>query len=167
MRRIGLAVVVAGVLALKPLAAEAQPSGRVARVGILSVDVASFDDAARDVFLAALKDFGWVRGQNLFFEARYAAGQSDRLPALAAELARLKVDVIITFLNQETLAAQQATASIPIVMIRGIYPEQAGLVARLAHPRGNGTGATIRPATGGEDPQTRQRGAPQRARSAA
>jgi putative ABC transport system substrate-binding protein len=140
----------AGGLLAAPLAAEGQPSSRVARVGILSVEVDSLDDLGRVAFLGALKDLGWIPGQNLIFEARYAAGQSDRLPALAAELVRLKVDMIITFLNQETLAAQQAMASIPIVMLRGIYPEQAGLVASLAHPGGNVTGTTVGPVTGGK-----------------
>ncbi len=148
-RRTFLGVIAGGLLAA-PLVGEAQPAGRVARVGILSVDAASFDDVAGRVFRAALKDLGWIDGQNLVFEARYAAGQSDRLPALAAELVRLKVDMIITFLNQETLAAQQATASIPIVMLRGINPVQAGLVASLARPGGNVTGTTVGPVTGGK-----------------
>jgi len=139
-----------GILLAAPLAAEGQLSGRVAHVGILSVDVESLDDVGRVAFVAALKDLGWLMGQNLVFEARYAAGQPDRLPALAAELVRLKVDMIITFLNHETLAAQRATASIPIVMLRGIYPEQAGLIASLAHPGGNVTGTTVGPVTAGK-----------------
>jgi ABC-type uncharacterized transport system substrate-binding protein len=148
-RRAFLGTLASGLLAA-PLAAEGQLSGRVAHVGILSVDVESLDDVGRVAFVAALKDLGWLVGQNLVFEARYAAGQPDRLPALAAELVRLKVDMIITFLNQETLAAQQATASIPIVMLRGIYPEQAGLIASLAHPGGNVTGTTVGPVTAGK-----------------
>jgi ABC-type uncharacterized transport system substrate-binding protein len=140
----------AGGLLATPFAAEAQPSGRVARVGILSADAESLDNVSRGVFVAALKDLGWIVGQNLFFEARYAAGQSDRLPALAAELVRLKVDMIIAFRNRETLAAQRATASIPIVMLLGIYPEQAGLVASLARPGGNVTGTTVGAVTGGK-----------------
>src|SRR5262249_13417317 len=148
-RRAFIAIVGTSVLA-RPLAAEGQPPGRVAHLGLLSVDVASFDDAARNAFVAALRELGWIVGQNLVVEARYAAGQTDRLPALAAELVRLKVDLILTFLNEETLAAQQATASIPIVMLRGIYPEQAGFVASLAHPGGNITGTTVGPVTGGK-----------------
>lgn len=144
-----LLTTVAGLFAA-PVAAEAQPSGRVAHFGLLSVDVASFDDAAKDAFVAALRELGWIVGQNLVFEARYAAGQADRLPALAAELVRLKVDLIITFLYEETLAAQQATASIPILMLRGIYPEQARFVASLARPGGNITGTTVGPVTGGK-----------------
>src|SRR5262247_1533233 len=125
-------------------AAEAQRTGKVARVGILSVEPP--EQAARSSpFLAALRDRRWIAGQNIVFEARYAAGQTDRLPALAAELVRLKVDLIVTFLNQETLAAKQATASIPIVMVLGVYPVEAGLVASLARPGGNVTGTTVAP----------------------
>jgi putative ABC transport system substrate-binding protein len=102
----------------------------------------------RSLFLAALRDLGWVAGQNVVFEPRYAAGHTDRLPALAAELVRLKVDVIVTFLNQETLAAKQATSSIPIVMVLGVFPEHAGLVASLARPGGNVTGTTVAPIVG-------------------
>jgi ABC-type uncharacterized transport system substrate-binding protein len=148
-RRAFLVSMTGGFLAV-PRPVEAQPIGQVARVGVLSIEAASLDDFSRRAFLATLKDRGWTEGQNLVFEARYAAGQSDRLPALAAELVRLKVDMIITFQNQETRAAQQATSSIPIVMLRGIYPEQAGLVASLAHPGGNVTGTTVGPVTGGK-----------------
>ena len=140
-----------GSLLAAPLAVEAQPARRVARVGVLSVESPpSYDDAGRAAFLAALKDLGWIEDRTLFLETRYAAGQSDRLPALAAELVRLKVDVIITFLNQETLAAQQATPSIPIVMFLGVYPVQAGFVSSLARPGGNITGTTVGPVTGGK-----------------
>ena len=148
-RRAFIATLAGGLLAA-PLAAEAQPSGRVAHVGLLSVNVASFDDASNNAFVAALRELGWIVGENLVVEARYAAGRVDRLPALAEELVRLKVELIITFFNEETLAAQQATASIPIVMLRGIYPEQARFVASLARPGGNITGMTVGPVTGGK-----------------
>ena len=134
-----------------PLAVEAQPVGKVTRVGILSLEAAPSTEAgAVAPFLAALRDLGWIAGQNIVIEPRYAAGQPDQLPALAAELVRLKVDVIVTFLNQETLAAMRATASIPIVMFLGIYPVQAGLVASLARPGGNVTGTSVGPVTGGK-----------------
>jgi ABC-type uncharacterized transport system substrate-binding protein len=140
----------AGSLLAAPLADGAQPSDSVARVGILSIEVESLDNVSRVAFVTALKDLGWIVGQNLLFEARYAAGQPNRLAALAAELVRLKVDVIITFQNQEALAVQQATASIPFVMYLGVYPEQVGLVASLAHPGGNVTGTTVGAITGGK-----------------
>ncbi len=149
-RRSFLGTLTGGLLAA-PLAADGQQAGKVRRVGILSVGaVPSAEEVARSPFLAALRDLGWIMGQNIAFEPRHAAGQPDRLPALAAELVGLKVDVIVTFLNQETLAAKQATTSIPIVMLFGVYPVQAGLVASLARPGGNVTGTTVAPLTGGK-----------------
>jgi ABC-type uncharacterized transport system substrate-binding protein len=129
-----------------PVGAGAQQAEKIARVGFLSVGTAPApEEVARSPFLAALRDRRWIAGQNIVFEARYAAGQTARLPALAAELVQLKVDLIVTFLNQETLAAKQATASIPIVMVLGVYPVEAGLVASLARPGGNVTGTTVAP----------------------
>jgi ABC-type uncharacterized transport system substrate-binding protein len=146
---------------------EAQLAGKVARIGILSVGAApSAEEVTRFPFGAALRDLGWIAGQNVVFEPRYAAGQPDRLPALAAELVRLKVDVIVTFLNQETMAAKQATASIPIVMLLGVYPVQAGLVASLAHPGGNVTGTTVAPVTGGKYLELLKQAVPKLARVA-
>jgi len=150
MRRIGLAVVLA-VSLLAPLAAEGQPTGKVARIGILGIGAApSAEEVARSPFRAALRDLGWIAGQNLVFESRYAAGQPERLPALAAELARLQVDVIVTIQDQETLAAKRATASIPIVMVLSINPVSAGLVASYARPGGNVTGTTVAPISEGK-----------------
>src|SRR5262249_16855638 len=83
-------------------------------------------------------------------ESRFAAGYTDRLPALAAELVRLKVDVFVTVFNQETLAAKQATDSIPIVMLLGIFPVEVGLVASLARPGGNVTGTSVAPMASGK-----------------
>jgi putative tryptophan/tyrosine transport system substrate-binding protein len=145
IRRAVPVILALGVLA-PPLAVEGQSSGKVVRIGMLSMGTApSVEGPAGSLFLAALRDLGWVAGRNVVFEPRYAAGHTDRLPALAAELVRLKVDVIVTFLNQETLAAKQATSSIPIVMVLGVFPEEAGLVASLAHPGGNVTGTTVAP----------------------
>jgi putative tryptophan/tyrosine transport system substrate-binding protein len=127
MKRRAFIGTLAGGLLAAPFAAEAQQAGKVRRVGILSVGaVPSAEEIARSPFLAALRDLGWIAGQDIAFEPRHAAGQPDRLPALAAELVGLKVDVIVTLLNQETLAAKQATTSIPIVMLLGVYPVQAG-----------------------------------------
>ena len=112
MRRktVRLVVLLVLVLLTAPFAAHAQP-GKVYWIGVLSQGSPASGTsalAARQSFLQRLHDLGWIVGQNLVFEARYAAGQADRLPALAAELVRLKVDLIITFLNDETLAAHQA-----------------------------------------------------------
>jgi putative ABC transport system substrate-binding protein len=156
------------VLLAAPLAAEAQQAGKVARVGILSVDTAPApEEITRSPFFAALRDLRWIASQNIVFEARYAAGQTDRLPALAAELVRLKVDLIVTFLNQETLAAKQATASIPIVMVLGVYPVEAGLVASLARPGGNVTGTTVAPLAAAKYLELLKQAVPKLARVAA
>jgi putative ABC transport system substrate-binding protein len=165
-RRTFLALVPGGLLAA-PLVGEAQQGGKVGRIGILSLGIAPApEEVARSPFLAALRDLGWIAGQNFVFEARHAAGQTDRLPALAAELVRIKVDLIVTFLNQETLAAKQATTSIPIVMILGVYPVQAGLIASLARPGGNVTGTTTAPLTGAKYLELLKQAVPKLARVA-
>jgi putative ABC transport system substrate-binding protein len=148
-----------------PLGAEGQRTGKVARVGILSVDPPERGSLVPR-FLAALSEFHWVAGQNIIFETRYTAGRTDRLPAVAEELVRLKVDLIVTFLNQETLAAKRATASIPIVMVLGVYPVEAGLVASLARPGGNVTGTTVAPLASGKFLEMLKQAVPKLARVA-
>jgi putative ABC transport system substrate-binding protein len=124
------------------LAVEAQQSGKVYRVGVLSSGGSSADDGySQEAFLERLRDLGWIAGQNLTFEPRRAEGQLDRLPGLAAELVQLKVSLILAFGNQAALAAKRATATIPIVMLSG-DPVGSGLVVSLAHPGGNITGLT-------------------------
>src|SRR6478736_3600940 len=83
---------------------------------------------------------GWVEGKNISIEYRYAEGTHDRLPDLAAELVRLKVDVIVTFATSDTLAAKKATGAIPIVTAGGADPVAGGLIESLARPGGNVTG---------------------------
>lgn len=145
-----LIALIVGVLAVPP-GAGAQPVGKVARVGILSVGVAPPpEEIAKSPLLTSLRDLGWIAGQSIVFETRFAAGQTDQLPALAADLVRLKVDVIVALTNHETLAAKQATTSIPIVMLLGVAPVEAGLVASLARPGGNITGTTVAPIAGGK-----------------
>jgi ABC-type uncharacterized transport system substrate-binding protein len=140
-----------GAVLVAPLIAEAQQADRVARVGVLSVgQVLPWEEIAKSPLLTSLRSLGWIAGQNIVFEPRFAEGQTDRLPALAADLVRLKVDVIATLTNQETLAAKQATNSIPIVMLLGVGPVEAGLVASLARPGGNVTGVTVAPIAGGK-----------------
>jgi len=146
-RRALLGTMAAGLLAASRIG-HAEVAGRVRRVGILSIETGR--EGADAALPSALKELGWIPGQNLVFEARYAAGRPDRLPALAAELVKLKVDVIVTILNQEALAAKRATTTIPIVMFLGVYPVQAGLVASLARPGGNVTGTTVGPVTAGK-----------------
>jgi ABC-type uncharacterized transport system substrate-binding protein len=123
-----------------PNAAEAQPA-KVPRVGLLGVgsaDQSPFFDALRQ----GLRERGWTEGQNIAFEDRTTVGQYGRLPDVAAELVRLKVDVIVTTGTTAALAARKATGTIPIVMTAGSDPVETGLVASLARPGGNVTGMT-------------------------
>ena len=125
---------------MAPLAAEAQPAGKVHRIGWLSgAYPPSGPDASLQAFLQGLRDLGYVEGQNITIESRYGEGKSERLSELAAELVRLKVDVIVALGNPATRAAKQATSTIPIVILTG-DPVGEGFVTSLAHPGGNLTG---------------------------
>jgi putative ABC transport system substrate-binding protein len=138
VRRAALAVVLAlGFLAL-PLASGAQQATKVWRVGYLGY---GYPTEARDLetFRQRLRDLGYVEGKNLVIESRLA-GSSERLPALAAELVGLKLDVIAAWPNPTIVALMRATKTIPIVMIIAGDPVGAGLVSSLAHPGGNVTG---------------------------
>jgi ABC-type uncharacterized transport system substrate-binding protein len=116
---------------------KAQQSGKIARIGILSL--ASGPNPNMDIF-PGLRDLGWIEGQNMVVEYRWAAGREDQLPTLAAELVRLKVDIIVTSTTPAAKAAKQATTTIPIVMTFVADPVGSGLVASLARPSGNITG---------------------------
>jgi putative ABC transport system substrate-binding protein len=123
-----------------PLPAAAQAPVVVRRIGVLSQ--VSTSDAARwhQAFRAGLRELGWIEGANLAIEYRYADGKSDRLPDLAAELVRMKVEVIVTSFTSATLAARNATKAIPIVMVAAADPVASGLVRSEAKPGGNVTG---------------------------
>jgi putative ABC transport system substrate-binding protein len=133
MRRIGLAVVLA--LLVAPVAAQAQQAGKVYRMGVLGEGA----DVGAKTFADAMREFGWIEGQNLKPERRHADRQ-DKLPALAAELVELKVDLIYTTGTPATRAAKQATKTIPIVFVLDADPVASGLVASYARPGGNVTG---------------------------
>jgi putative ABC transport system substrate-binding protein len=133
-------LLVAGVLG-----AEAQPAGRPARVGFLTPSSRSTFESGerlinRDAFIARLRDLGWIEGQNLVVESRYAEGAYHRLQTLAVELVNLPVDVIFANSAPAALAAKQATTSIPIVFETLGEPISAGLVSSLARPERNVTG---------------------------
>jgi putative ABC transport system substrate-binding protein len=130
--------VLAGSLLAAPLAAEAQPAGKVWRIGLISVT----HRRTEDVFFQQLRELGYVEGQNLVVERRYSEGQAERFPEFAAALARLNVDMIIVTTTPAALAVKNATKTIPIVQPNSIDPVGAGLVASLARPGGNFTGAT-------------------------
>jgi len=121
-----------------PLAAFAQRP-RVPTIGALVIGNISPEQFWRE-FRQGLRDLGYVEGQNIRFEFRSAEGHLDRLPELAAELVRLKVDIIVTWFTPTALAAKQATREIPIVMAETGDPIGTGLIASLARPGGNVTG---------------------------
>src|SRR5262245_17391630 len=124
-----------GAVLAASLGAEAQPSTTTSRIGLLT-------DLAWEPLREALRDLGYVEGKNVVFELRRSDGRSEGWPELATELVRLKVDVIVTEGTPATLAAKQATTTIPIVMVGTGDPLTTGLVASLARPRGNVTGST-------------------------
>jgi ABC-type uncharacterized transport system substrate-binding protein len=133
-------VALVGMLVLLSPPAWAQRAKKTFTVGVLSPF--SPRDAAvwHEAFRQGLRDLGWVEGNNIGIEYRFADGKSDRLAALAAELVRVKVDVIVTAVNTDTLAAKNATKTVPIVMASAGDPVAFGLVNSLAHPGGNVTG---------------------------
>jgi len=119
--------------------AEAQQPGKVFRIGFLDRST-SGSAVYVDTFRQELSKLGWIEGKNIIIEYRFAEGKTDRLPELAAELVRLKVDLIVTTGRVPALAAKSATTTIPIVMMANPDPVGEGLVASLARPGGNVTG---------------------------
>ena len=144
-RDAGVAVLLGLAFSVRPLAAQAQQAGKVYRIGYLSTPTRESVERGVQAFLRKLRELGWVEGQNLIIEYRWAEGNVERLPALAAELVRRKVDVIVAPAGSAALAAKSATKSIPIVMIFPSDPVEIGLVASLSRPGGNITGTTFTP----------------------
>ena len=135
-------VLALGASALAPLASFAQPAGKIWRVGFLAqrhVDLVD-TDSYYGPFTQGMRELGYIVGKNLVIEWRSAEGNSGRLPELAAELVRLKVDVLVTAATSTSLAAQKATNVIPIIMIGIGDPVGDGFVKSLARPSGNITG---------------------------
>jgi len=129
-----------------PLLAEAQPAGKVPRIGFLLGPAPDEGGPYVEAFRQGLRELGYVEGQNIAIEYRWAERKYERLPALAADLVRMKVDVIVTTAPPVVMAAKQATRTIPIVFTSAIDPVARGLVASLARPGGNITGlASIDP----------------------
>jgi len=129
----------AGGLLAAPLA-EAQAPAKVPRIGFLLGSPPAVGAPYLEAFRQGLRELGYVEGQNIAIEYRWAGGKYERLPALAAELVRLKVDVLVTSAPPVPLAAKQATSTIPIVFTSAADPVAAGPVASLARPGGNITG---------------------------
>src|SRR5437667_7061386 len=122
-----------------PVAANAQQPAKVDRIGYLATSLTA-SPHLREAFLQGLRDLGYVEGRNVAIEYRDAEGKSERLPALAAELVALKVDVIVAGGTPLILAAKQATRTLPIVFAAASDPVTDGLVTSLARPGGNVTG---------------------------
>jgi len=139
-RRAWLAGCAAGVLAA-PLAGFAQQQrSKIARIGFLAAASASSSADRREALIAGLRALGYVEGKNMLIEYRWAEGNYERLPGLAAELVQMNVDVIVAAASAAIQAAQQATGTIPIVMIGAADPVASGFVASLARPGRNITG---------------------------
>ena len=133
------------------LSAEAQRSAKIPRVGYLTGATPDGISARIEAFRQGLRELGYLEGKNIVIEYRYADLKSDRLSALAAELVRLKVDIIITAGPPATRAAKEATSTIPIVMAADSDPVASGFVASLARPGGNITGlSTLAPELSGK-----------------
>jgi putative ABC transport system substrate-binding protein len=144
-------ILVVAVLLAVGVIADAQQPKKLPRIGFLSAASSSAISARVEAFRQGLRELGYVEGKNIFIEWRFAEGKSDRLPSLAAELVRLKVDVIVSEAPTSTRSAKQATATIPIVMVFDDDPVGSGFVASLARPGGNITGlSTLSPEISGK-----------------
>ena len=139
MKRREFITLVGGTVAAWPLAARAQQAGKQPTIGFLSA-APSIESQRIAAFVQRLRELGWIDGRNLAIEYRWAEGRNERYTEIAAELVRLKVDVIVTVATPATLAAKQATTVIPIVFLTASDPVGTGLVASLARPGGNVTG---------------------------
>jgi len=139
LKWLGLSVI-AFVLVVSGFVAQAQQSTKIPRIGYLTGVSLSADSPRFEGFRQGLRELGYVEGKNIVIEYRYAEGKLDRLPALAAELVRLKVDIIVSAGATGTRAAKEATTTIPIVMAQDPDPVGSGFVASLARPGGNITG---------------------------
>jgi putative ABC transport system substrate-binding protein len=139
-RRIFVSALTGGILAA-PVAAGTQ-QGKVPRIGWLGGPTRETAQPFVRPFLQGLRDLGWVEGQNLIIEWRFAGGRAERLPGLAAELVRLNVDLIVVPSTPTAVAAKNATTTIPLVSVGGNDPVALGFVASLARPEGNFTGLT-------------------------
>jgi putative tryptophan/tyrosine transport system substrate-binding protein len=139
-RTIGLLVTLTLAILVVPLASDAQPVRKVWRIGVIQAFSPAVGEPFVEAFRQGLRALGYVEGQNLAAEYRWAHGQVEALPALAAELVRLPVDLLFAGSTASSLAARDATQTIPIVFVGVADPVGAGLVASLARPGGNLTG---------------------------
>jgi putative tryptophan/tyrosine transport system substrate-binding protein len=138
MRRREFITLIGGAAVGSPLAVRAQQVKKIPRIGVLW----PYPPATFESMRQGLRDFGYVEGQNINFEFRWAQGKLDELPEMASELVRLQVDLIVTLAPPATLAAKNATQTVPIVFVAMGDPLASGVVASLARPGGNLTGTT-------------------------
>ena len=151
MRKTIFSLAVGGLLLALGFPTEAQQAKKVPRIGYLSSTSPSAGASRIEAFRQGLRDLGYIEGENLVIEWRYAEGKLDRLPALAAELVRLNVDIILSASPPVTGAVKEATVTIPIVMAHDPDPVGNGFVASLARPGGNITGlASLAPELSGK-----------------
>jgi putative ABC transport system substrate-binding protein len=142
MRRRDFIALVGGGAVVLPLRALAQASGKIWRMGFIAQGYERFYDA----LFEGLRELGYAEGKNLVVERRYAEGHAERFQEFAAEMVRLKVDVIIVTTTPAALAVKTATATIPVVFPNAISPVESGVVESLAHPGGNVTGGAAQTA---------------------
>jgi putative tryptophan/tyrosine transport system substrate-binding protein len=135
-----LSVALCALVLVLSFSAHAQQTGKIFRIGILDPSTASGSAVLWETFRQELHKLGWIEGKNITFEFRFAEQKPERLPELAAELVRLKVDLIVVASTPASLAAKGATTTIPIVIASAPDPVAAGLVASLGRPGGNVTG---------------------------
>jgi len=142
VRRAASAAALALAIVTAPSVADTQPSPKIPRIGYLGPASPTEGAFLLQSFRQGLRELGYVEGQNIFIDYRWAEGRPDRMPALAAELVQLRVDVIFTYSNATVGALQKATRTIPIVTASFADPVRNGFVASLARPGGNITGFT-------------------------
>ena len=142
MNRRAFLSTLSGSLLAAPLSAAAQKSGQPARIARLSPSLAETDAPLTESLRKGLHELGWIEGHTFTIEDRFAEGEPDRLPTLAADLVRHRVDVIVAGSHPAALAVKHATNTIPVVMVTTADPVTAGLVANFAQPDGNLTGVT-------------------------
>ncbi len=140
---VGLSVALALCLLAMPLATAAQAPANIPHIGYLLPVAPASDPHLREAFRQGRRELGYVEGQNIALETRWAEGKAERLPALAAELVRLKVDLIVAVGTAAAHAAKEATTTIPIVAVNVADPVGTGLVQGLARPGGNITGLSL------------------------
>jgi putative ABC transport system substrate-binding protein len=143
MRRRDFIALLGGTAAAWPLAARAQQPSKVPTIGFLGAYTPSIQSQWTAAFLMRLRELGWIDGRTVTIEYRWAEGRDERFMEIAAELVRLKVDVIVTGGTAPILAAKKATSSIPVVFATAADPVGTGIVASLAHPGGNATGLSL------------------------